>query len=186
MRFSDLHTYDWLLLRAIVVCGYLSWIATAASFILRHYVFQHSKQLSLPEEGQTWSTYSVWALATMLFAKYAQEQAPASYYLYTAMSAYFLAQAVSDRQPLLLLLKLAAARPIASVMVGATSLLGLECMVFGYFERRSWTFGLAFCGLSGWYWCPSKTKATLWTFACLATGVFTMLPVEKGENLWCL
>lgn len=182
----DLHAYDWLLLRVVVVCGYLSWIATTASFILRHYVFQHSKQLSLPPRGYTWCTLSIWALATVLFAKFAQEQAPASYYLYTAGSAYLLALAVSDLQPLLLLLKLAGSQPMSSAMVGAALLLGLECMVFGYFERQSWTMGLAFCGLSGWYWCPSKPKATLWTFVCLATGAFTLLPVEKGESLWCL
>lgn len=182
--YTDLHTYEWLVLRIIVVVGYVAWMTTTATYLIRHFILATDSQLQQPAQRTPfWYTWLYTTPFIVLASNFSFGSTPPSHFVYLAFSAYLTSLTAKDSQPLRLLLSRAWNKPAFAMAVSSALVAALEAMVVGYFERRSWTLALAAFALSGWSWIEGKHKRVMWTIVCLLTSVFTLLPVEKGENL---
>ncbi|CAH7689895.1 Phosphatidylinositolglycan class N-domain-containing protein [Phakopsora pachyrhizi] len=185
-----LQSYDWFLLRTIVTAGYVGWILYSAVFVLRTYV------LPIPVESS--GILSIGHVAGFLIFLaislwFYLERAPFSYYLYVMFPAYFWARIVDQLDSWQDLIDWTSTHSTSTMnpwlaIIG--SWLALECMVWGYFHRIAWTVGWVFVGI---IWpalsIPRLFKETnrpilkIWCLSSVSTGIFTLLPVEKGESL---
>ncbi|KAJ1978105.1 Glycosyl phosphatidyl inositol anchor synthesis, partial [Dimargaris xerosporica] len=141
-----------------------------------------------------------------LFALLYLQDSPALYYAYTAFPVFFWCQVLkhwsvfgtalvpmSNQGPLVAKSSPPHSHSRSWAWVGGTVayLAVLELLVVSYFYRAVLSAG--FVVLSTWpYWShhpPSSASAVVpwraigWTIACLCTAIFTLLPVEKGEDL---
>ncbi|KAF8937481.1 Glycosyl phosphatidyl inositol anchor synthesis [Dissophora ornata] len=198
-----LQTYDWLFLRSVVSAGYLGWIAFSLNFILRTFVSSNDsrigtlgsarvqssrKNVASPEETQL-----INALAAVVFVIFAViltvKQSPALYYAYVAFPVFFWSRVVLDRRELLSAISKTTRnygwiKTLGSVL---GYIVALEILVYSYFNRA--ILSVCFMFLALWpVFLPSsvqRNSAMLmvsWSVSCLGTSIFTLLPVEKGED----
>jgi phosphatidylinositol glycan class N len=119
-----------------------------------------------------------------LSAKFFVERAHTTYYLYAFFACFFWGRILQDPSRLLNIAR------TANWTHTLGTVAALEGMILGYFHRSAWTAGFAILGC---VWptigMPPAFRErhsrliSAWIVACLATGVFTLLPVEKGESL---
>lgn len=187
--------YDWLLLRVIVVAGYLGWMAYGLNFILRVYVFENRTPPGTSFSSLLAPAFVVGGVA-VLYARFIVEKAPVTYYLYAAFPGYFWSSILRDPWAFRALLssKPGSASKI-SIILGSVPILlflliSLEAMVLGYFRRVVWTVGFVLLGtiwpllgMPKQFRDENKALGGLWSMICIGTSVFTVLPVEKGESL---
>jgi phosphatidylinositol glycan class N len=176
--------YDWLLLRTIVAVGYLGSIVLGIDFCLRSY----ASSSTVPPAGSNTPNQISWGLALASFvafsAKFFVEHSPPTYYLYALFPCFFWGRVLQHPGRLLNVVK----RTDWLSVFGMAA--ALEAMVLGYFYRSAWTAGFVFLGCI-WPFVGmerdfrerNKQLGGAWSVACLATSIFTLLPVEKGENL---
>lgn len=159
-------------------------MAYAASFVVKSFVLPHSSSVA---SGLDATSIAV-AVLVGTCAKLVKEQSPPTYYLYVGFACFFWWRVLANVRPLRVILKGA-----SSSWMQVVSTLGmLELAVLGYFERSAWTLGFVILGVIWPYATAThrfranpenRNLAAAWAIGCLATSVFTLLPVEKGENL---
>jgi phosphatidylinositol glycan class N len=114
---------------------------------------------------------------------------PKMYYAYVLFPVYFWNQIFRNYRSLSGALRIGIQNGIArSVVLIIAALLFLEALVFSFFYREM--LSIIFVVLSVWpLIMPSRVrvenKALLagWAVSCICTSVFTLLPVEKGEDI---
>ncbi|EWC47193.1 GPI ethanolamine phosphate transferase 1 [Drechslerella stenobrocha 248] len=185
-----MQTYDWLFLRTLVTLGYLGWISFALTVIIRQYFLQK-------DFDNAWS-YA--ALATFLsfltgiYIVFYIQESPWTYYLYAFAPLFFWCQVWVSRRDLieglpLLVQHRSSAQGWQVALKTAGFLAVLEAMVYGYFQRVTFTV----CFLLGtiWPWLygmdfvkRNRRTVAFWIISCGSMSVFTLLPVIKLESLF--
>ncbi|KAL0568010.1 Glycosyl phosphatidyl inositol anchor synthesis [Marasmius crinis-equi] len=183
-----LETYQRTLIRAIVAAAYTGWAAYAALYVFRPL---ETNPQSKAQQANFASAvhYMSFFVFSVFCAMFALEEAPWTYYLYTAFPCYFWDQAISQASTVMtrghigdnvkwLLIR-------ASLVVVV-----LVTMVYGYTHRSIWSVGLVFVGFiwprATWSQATKDrlgVKYLLWTVSCLLTAVFPLLNVNKEENI---
>ncbi|SPC65528.1 related to MCD4 - sporulation protein [Ustilago sp. UG-2017b] len=200
-----LQTYDWLLLCSIVTIGYLGSMVYAFSFLLRNHMLPESAIPASPAAASSTARHRPNALKLVVapisgavFALFAAQEMPFSYYLYAALAFLFWGRVVDD-----LPLFSAAYRQTTgskggfsvtkAVLTLWASLAMLELMAIGYLHRAAWFVGfilLGFAwpavGLSADFKSDNEGLVLIWGLSCLATGLFTIGDVNKEENITLL
>ncbi|KAG0146153.1 hypothetical protein CROQUDRAFT_78074 [Cronartium quercuum f. sp. fusiforme G11] len=186
-----LQRYDWFLLRTLVTSGYVGWMILSAIHVLRTYA------LPLVSDQATSIGFGS-VLGSVIFITFAirffLEDAPPTYYLYAAFPAYFWAQILDNTDTFQDAYDWAQAAKFTQraspLKILLWSLISLQCMVLGYFQRFYWSIGWVVIGVIWPSWGTSQSFRShnrqllrTWTAITLVSGVFTLLPVEKGESL---
>lgn len=200
-----LQTYDWLMLVAVITIGYLGSMLYGTLFLLRHYVLDVSESQKLKERstGLPFGRIAVGTILSSLWAKFAYEQSPITYYLYAGFAAFFWIRLIDERSVFALVWNKAVsyhskqgqnnAKLTVLFSISIRVVLGLaalELMVVGYLNRLAWTAGFIFLGL---IWPAAGMIADvksrhellliLWFFCCGFCSLFTAGSVEKEESI---
>ncbi|KAI8581187.1 hypothetical protein K450DRAFT_233511 [Umbelopsis ramanniana AG] len=184
-------TYDWLFLRSIITLGYIGWCLFGLEFVIRTYVFTNDNDKQPTVIDSFISYASIVALLGLFWIIYRQ-QMPPMYYAYAFFPVYFWRDVLLRRDILIKALQggLQSSGGTVSVLLLVASILaGLETLVYSYFRREILSAALILAAI--WpLFMPSSAKnegspllLPLWSMSCLATSVFTLLPVEKGEDI---
>ncbi|KAI8822461.1 Phosphatidylinositolglycan class N-domain-containing protein [Fimicolochytrium jonesii] len=185
-------TYDWLFLRSVIALGYAGWVAYSTLFMIRGDVLNESSKgkrpVSLTPANSVYATSILVSLGlgTLLY----QKESPLLYYIYAAFPIFFWSETIKQRA--LVADSVAGLRSrgtTKSVAAIAAYALVLELLVYSYFRREVLAPSLWFLGLV-WPWTfPAGFRQkhfvllVLWAGSCLATSVFPLLPVEKGDSV---
>lgn len=182
--------YDWVLLRTLVTSGYVGWMLLSAIHVLRTYALP-------PVIHDSYHTGFGSVLACVFFMAFALrfflEDAPVTYYFYTAFPAYFWSRILDDSNTFQDVYDWAYSQNLTQsspYKIILWSFISLECMVLGYFYRFYWTLGWIAIGVLWPAWGVSPAFRSrnqrllrLWKLTTVVSGIFTLLPVEKGESL---
>ncbi|KAI7886618.1 PigN-domain-containing protein [Lichtheimia hyalospora FSU 10163] len=182
-------TYDWLFLRGVITIGYVGWCVYCAEFLIRNHVLNQAN-IKAPNKMTTWMINILSVLAFILLgAMLWIQKMPSIYYAYIAFPIFFWNQAIHNKSTLTIGLRLAANAGIAKfIFTGAAVIAVLEALVYSFFRREV----LSVCFVLASVWpltmpAPMRQKHPLllsaWALACISTSVFTLLPVEKGEDI---
>ncbi|PWN49998.1 alkaline phosphatase-like protein [Violaceomyces palustris] len=193
-----LQTYDWFLLCSIVTLGYIGSILYGISFILRSYVLPYEilTKLSEPRPLTGLGKALVAPILGVAFAKFAAEDSPVTYYLYTAFAAFFWGRVIDERNLFISAWKTARAGGSNSSLARsvairiALAVLGLELIVMGYHQRICWFIGFLLIGLA-WpaIFLDADTKArtelitVIWGLICIVCGLLTLTDLDKEESV---
>ncbi|SPO21036.1 related to MCD4 - sporulation protein [Ustilago trichophora] len=198
-----LQTYDWLLLCSIVTVGYIGSMVYAFSFLLRNHMLPDDVVASLTPASNTKPQPSMlkFVLAPIsgsVFALFAAQEMPISYYLYTALAFLFWGRVVDD----LPLFAAAYHQMLQSnggismpntVLAVFASLAMLELIAVGYLYRVAWFVGLILLGfawpafgLTADFKSDNEGLVLVWALSCLMTGLFTIGDVNKEESILLL
>ncbi|KAL0083736.1 MCD4/FSR2/SSU21/ZRG16 [Phycomyces blakesleeanus] len=182
-------TYDWLFLRGVITAGYVGWCAFCLEFVIRYYILSEN---TIKYLGQSTSKLidgmAVLVFGFLSFMVWIQDM-PTMYYAYVFFPVYFWRQVLQNKDIFAAILS-SASREGWTVLIRNTigTLLALELLVYSYFRREVLT--VCFVLLATWpFFMPARMRRhyssllTLWSISCLCTSVFTLLPVEKGENI---
>ncbi|KAF9914854.1 Glycosyl phosphatidyl inositol anchor synthesis, partial [Lobosporangium transversale] len=198
-----LQTYDWLFLRSVVSAGYLGWIAFSLNFTFRTFVSNNESRLGplgSAKSGRQNSnnatveeTRLINALAVTVFIAFVVilviKQSPALYYVYVAFPVFFWSRVLLERRELTWAISKALQnygwiKTLASVL---GYILALEILVYSYFNRA--ILSICFLFLALWpVFLPASVQRNntmsmvSWSLSCLGTSIFTLLPVEMGED----
>ncbi|KAJ3098942.1 Glycosyl phosphatidyl inositol anchor synthesis [Phlyctochytrium planicorne] len=199
-------TYDWLFLRSIISAGYAGWIIYSLLIMIRIY-----GGVSVAGVKPILSAGAVNAIAILVAGGFSgllffKKSAP-NYYLYIAFLVYLWAEAIklSHYGTAALQLGLKSGGWTWTVAKGILYVLALEVLVgafifpskiliilqkvYSYFDRQILTPCLLAAGLIWPFFLPGdfrKSNRSIllwWRAACVCTSFFTMLPVEKGEDM---
>ncbi|KAF9134927.1 Glycosyl phosphatidyl inositol anchor synthesis [Mortierella sp. 14UC] len=198
-----LQTYDWLFLRSVISAGYLGWIAFSLNFILRTFVGGQDSRLGplgaprtrrpIANVASVQEKQAIDILSVVVFAIFATiltiKQSPALYYAYVAFPIFFWSRVILDRRELTSAIAKTTqnygwVKTIGSVL---GYIVALEILVYSYFNRG--ILSICFMFLALW---PAFLPAAVqrnntllmasWSLSCLGTSIFTLLPVEMGED----
>ncbi|KAK5822753.1 Phosphatidylinositolglycan class N-domain-containing protein [Linnemannia elongata] len=198
-----LQTYDWQFLRSVISAGYLGWIAFSLNFILRTFVSGQDTRLGplggprtrrpIANVASAQENQAVNVLSLVVFAIFSIilmiKHSPALYYAYVAFPIFFWSRVVLDRRELFSAISKTTqnygwAKTIGSVL---GYIVALEILVYSYFNRG--ILSICFLFLALW---PAFLPAAVqrnntllmasWSLSCLGTSIFTLLPVEMGED----
>ncbi|KAI7897008.1 Phosphatidylinositolglycan class N-domain-containing protein [Mucor mucedo] len=184
-------TYDWLFLRSIVTAGYVGWCIFCLQFVIRNFVLSARSRSQIEISRSSGIIINVLSfailggLSTMLWI----QKMPSMYYAYVFFPVFFWNRIVHNYRSLKQALNLCLRGGVGRFMVILiSSLLFLEALVCSFFYRE--VLSVIFLVLAAWPMImPAKIhrkhKSLLvgWTISCICTSVFTLLPVEKGENI---
>ncbi|KAF9903824.1 Glycosyl phosphatidyl inositol anchor synthesis [Linnemannia zychae] len=198
-----LQTYDWLFLRSVISAGYLGWIAFSLNFIVRTFVGGQDSRLgplgaprtrqAIANGASAQEKQAVNILSVVVFTIFAIiltiKQSPVLYYAYVAFPIFFWSHVVLDRRELIS----AISKTTQNYGWGKTtgSVLGyivaLEILVYSYFNRS--ILSICFMFLALWpVFLPAAVQRNStvlmasWSLSCLGTSIFTLLPVDMGED----
>ncbi|KAJ3161507.1 Glycosyl phosphatidyl inositol anchor synthesis [Irineochytrium annulatum] len=182
-------TYDWLFLRGIISTGYAGWIVYSLVVMIKAYGRLDVKD----DTSGNWMINAVAVLATSGFSTLLYfKDSPPNYYLYILFLVHLWAAAFRERRYPIRALQLAASREggwFPTLLKGLAYVLGLEVLVYSYFSREILTPSLLLAGIVWPFTIPADFRKRnsgvvwLWRAACCCTSVFTVLPVEKGEDI---
>ncbi|KAF8977678.1 Glycosyl phosphatidyl inositol anchor synthesis [Entomortierella lignicola] len=198
-----LQTYDWLFLRSVISAGYLGWIVFSLNFILRTFVGNGDSRFgafgSARSQKPNKNTISAREMRTinllalsvfsLLGTVLYMQQSPALYYVYVAFPVYFWSRVAIDRNELVAAIGKTTQnygwiKSFGSVL---GYIVALEVLVYSYFNRA--ILSICFLLLALWpFFLPSNVQRNSgllmvsWSLSCLGTSIFTLLPVEMGEN----
>ncbi|KAI9323207.1 Phosphatidylinositolglycan class N-domain-containing protein [Dichotomocladium elegans] len=182
-------TYDWLFLRSVITAGYIGWCMYCMEFVIRHHVLP---KVSIREptrlEDRVVISLSV-LVFTVLGAMVWIQNMPTIYYAYIFFPVYFWSQVVRNNGTLVAGFRVAAKGGVTKVIVSSIVILSvLEAFTYSFFQREilSALFLLAAFWPLGMQSHTRKEHTKLlcgWSLACISTSVFTLLPVEKGEDI---
>ena len=111
----------------------------------------------------------------ILVAKFAVERASWTYYLYAASPCAFWSIIVPVLRR--------SGRPTGSQLLTAGAILiALALQYIGYTQRWAWTVALLVLAARPWLRRTDGPRM-LFSIACVATSIFPLLPVEKGESI---
>ncbi|KAG1463615.1 hypothetical protein G6F56_005244 [Rhizopus delemar] len=181
-------TYDWFFLRTLIIMGYVGWCVFCIEFVVRHFVlFSHKDNTSSINYRIHIDLLSILTMAVISSMIHIQKM-PSMYYAYTFFPVFFWNQILRNYRTLIGILRLCIQKGIfKSLMTAMVVILFLEALVLSFFHREVLT-GL-FIMLSAWPLVMPKRASTnkgilvAWSLSCIATSLFTLLPVEKKENV---
>ncbi|RHZ74179.1 hypothetical protein Glove_227g81 [Diversispora epigaea] len=186
-------TYDWLMLRSIVTAGYLGWILYSLKFTLKEYAFEEK---FIEKKVDSINVYiniiTAISLILSIGLLYVQKS-PGTYYTYVIFPVYFWREILLDKNIFFDAYKNSLNHKNSFLLLFYIIgyILVLEVFVYSYFERSvlSFCFGL----LAFWpLFISSEIRSQnvflfiSWFISCFASSVFTLLPVEKGEDITLL
>ncbi|KAL9542159.1 hypothetical protein MBANPS3_008753 [Mucor bainieri] len=182
-------TYDWLFLRSVVTAGYVGWCVFCLEFVIRSFMLRDTSRTTLSIKSCLTIDFFSLIILGGLYAMLWIQQMPKMYYAYVLFPVYFWNQILRNYRSLSEALRLGIQNGIVkSVAVVIAALVFLEALVFSFFYREMLT--AIFVVLSAWpLIMPSRVRSENklllagWCVSCLCTSVFTLLPVEKGEDL---
>ncbi|CAO0798155.1 unnamed protein product [Mucor circinelloides] len=182
-------TYDWLFLRSVVTAGYIGWCVFCLEFVIRSFVLGHQSQTSLSIKSCLAIDFFSLVVLGGLYAMLWIQKMPSMYYAYVLFPVYFWNQILRNYRSLSEALRLGIQNGIVkSVAVVIAALVFLEALVFSFFYREMLT--AIFILLSAWpLIMPSRVRSENklllagWSVSCICTSIFTLLPVEKGQDL---
>ncbi|PVV05414.1 hypothetical protein BB560_000067 [Smittium megazygosporum] len=203
--------YDWVLLRSVITFGYIGWIVFSLLFILRNYTdFKYhlltpdpTPLLNQPlesDENQEQRVYEEWGApqyllaASILFFTFLLlriQDAPLIYYAYFLFPLYFWLDSIRQLPSILNALKIFkfSSKKSTIILHVIGILISLETLVYAYHDRRVYTVIMILLAFSWIVTVPKKAAKknfgliASWAALCLMTSIFTLLPVEKGENI---
>lgn len=185
-----LQTYNWLFMRTLVTFGFLGWIGYATTCFLHLYIVEKDDR---PKKKVAVRLFPAVTLAVLCAVLY-KLQSPLHHYMYAIFPVYFwdiiLMHSRTFRLGISTLISRQPGRkPVASII--AIVIFGvalLESIVWGYFDRR--VFSFCFAVATMWPWIQNASVASwnwklslAWAFLCLVLAVFTLLPVIKEESI---
>ncbi|KAF7728109.1 Glycosyl phosphatidyl inositol anchor synthesis [Apophysomyces ossiformis] len=183
-------TYDWLFLRGIITAGYIGWCVFCLEFIVREYVLPQNIKAQLARRPYLHmiDIASIVALLTLSGMVWIQKMRPL-YHAYIFFPVLFWNQVVRNKESLTAAARLAGGQKLKTLIFTILAiLLSLEALVYSFFRRE--VLSVCFVLLAAWPMVmPLKVRRQLgllafgWVAACICTSVFTMLPVEKGEEI---
>ncbi|CAG8527508.1 10714_t:CDS:10 [Funneliformis caledonium] len=192
-----LQTYDWLMLRSIVTAGYVGWILYSLKYTLKEHCLPNNspfkKSDTLSNESVTIAKYinflAITSLVVLVSILYIQESS-ATYYTYVMFAVYFCWDDLLGYKIFVESYKLALISRSSFALVGYVigHILALELFVYSYFERSI----LSVCFVLAALWplvmplnvrSDNKLLLIYWSGSCLASSIFTLMPVEKGEDI---
>lgn len=182
-----LQTYNWSLLRSIVVLGFLGWILY--SFIIFLKLFIIPEHLLEAPKDTLFLKVSVVGSFSLFVALFVYQRSPLNYYIYTIFPHYFWYSIIDDFSNLKL--------GIDRFLLGVSNTLRFfilivfvgiyEGIVYGFFERYCFSIISFLIGTYPFFVQPAKL-ATLqklaWLGSCLVMSVFTDLDPIKTESLF--
>ncbi|PWZ02565.1 alkaline phosphatase-like protein [Testicularia cyperi] len=196
-----LQTYDWLLLCSIVTIGYLGSIAYGFAFVLRTYMLPPAALEQVDSStnilvGSNKLKLLMAPISGGLFAMFAAQEMPLTYFLYAAL-AVFLWGRVVDELGLFSAAVQHFGRTRGITAWGSAKVLGvllmLEIVALGYLHRAAWFVGFLALGfawpaisLDADFKADNEGLLVLWGMVCLATGSFTIADVNKDESITLL
>ena len=200
-----LQTYDWLLLCSVVVAGYLGSMIYAFSFLLRSYMLPDEvvSRLTAAASSPAKTRPSLLKLAVAplsgaVFALFAAQQMPLSYYLYAALAFLFWGRIV-DELPLFAAAYHHLSQSRGGISTAKTTIMVLssvailELMAIGYLHRVAWFIGFVLLGfawpafaLDADFKADNEGLIMVWGLCCLTTGLFTIGDVNKEESILLL
>jgi phosphatidylinositol glycan class N len=181
--------YDWFFLRSTISMGYTSWMAYTFIFILKKYMLKNGLVKKSKIKPSFWNTLGALCMALLSYLLYLKKS-PFQYYFYVAFPIYFGTEVLKEYKVIVYECKCWIKTGFSSTLFKAFILLAsLEILVYSYFQREVLTCCLLLGGLV-WPWFLSvkfikqnSFVVSYWTLSCLLTSVFTLLPVEKGEDM---
>ncbi|GAA5795205.1 hypothetical protein HPULCUR_000559 [Helicostylum pulchrum] len=182
-------TYDWLFLRGTITAGYIGWCIFCLQFVIRSYVFASRRVVKMSiKSGILLDVLSVIVLSGLSSMLWIQKM-PTMYYAYVFFPVFFWNRIIHNYRYLIEALNLCLRGGAANFFVTLTaSLLFLQALVCSYFYREVLT--AIFLVLAAWPLImprkihrKHKSLVIGWTISCICTSIFTLLPVEKGENI---
>ncbi|KAF0412018.1 PigN-domain-containing protein [Gigaspora margarita] len=185
-------TYDWFMLRSIVTAGYVGWIVYSLKFTLKEYAFNYSTQSTVASNdpyGLLINVISIISLALLICILYVEES-PITYYTYVIFPIYFWRDVIKERNIILDCCRSSLDNQsiFTSIIYVIGYIIGLEILVYSYFERNILSVCFVLAALCPWFisskiWTGNSLWFFAWTISCLFTSIFTLLPVEKGEDI---
>ncbi|CAG8546284.1 15499_t:CDS:10, partial [Cetraspora pellucida] len=184
-------TYDWFMLRSIVTAGYVGWIIYSLKFTLQEYALDDAQFIVEGDDPYELlvNIISIISLTLLICVLYVQES-PITYYTYVVFPVYFWRDVIKERKLILDFCRTALGnQSIFTLIIYIIGyIIALEILVYSYFERS--TLSICFLLAALWPWLTSsklRSENTMlfvaWTISCLFTSTFTLLPVEKGEDI---
>ncbi|KAG0164960.1 Glycosyl phosphatidyl inositol anchor synthesis [Apophysomyces sp. BC1034] len=168
-------TYDWLFLR---------------EFIIREYVVPKSVKSSLPKRPfmHMIDIAAIFAFSVLSGIVWIQKM-PTLYHAYIFFPVLFWNQVVRNKESLVAAFQLAGGLGMKELVLSVLAvLLSLEALVYSFFRRE--VLSVCFILLAAWpLVMPAKIRKQSrsltagWSAACICTSIFTLLPVEKGEDI---
>ncbi|KAI9475586.1 MAG: Phosphatidylinositolglycan class N-domain-containing protein [Benjaminiella poitrasii] len=183
-------TYDWLFLRGVVTAGYVGWCIFCLQFVIKRFVLlSPQSQAQMTAKSQIMITlFSLLILGGLYIMLWIQRM-PKMYYAYVFFPVFFWNRVFSNCRVLLEALRLSLKNGfVRFAFIIISSLLFLEALVYSFFYRE--ILSAIFVIISAWPFMMSsrirrenKLLMFTWIVSCLCTSVFTLLPVEKGEDI---
>ncbi|KAI7850090.1 Phosphatidylinositolglycan class N-domain-containing protein [Circinella umbellata] len=182
-------TYDWLFLRGIITAGYVGWCMYCLVFVIKYYLLARPTERPLSKSGVLFiDILSISAFITLGSMIWIQKM-PLMYYAYSVFPVYFWNQIMRHRNTLTAGLQLSIQRGWSMFILGFIAfILIMEALVYSFFKRE--VLSACFVLLSIWPIVASKRMRNehlkllmAWVCSCICTSVFTLLPVEKGEDI---
>ncbi|KAI8639449.1 Phosphatidylinositolglycan class N-domain-containing protein [Parasitella parasitica] len=182
-------TYDWLFLRSVVTAGYIGWCIFCLEFVVRNFVLRSQSQLSLSIKSCLTIDFFSLVILGGLYSMLWIQKMPKLYYAYVLFPVYFWNQILRNYRSLSGALRLGIKNGLVkSATAVIAALLFLEALVFSFFHREM--LSAIFILLSAWpLVMPSRVRSenkfllASWAVSCICTSVFTLLPVEKGQDI---
>lgn len=181
-----LHTYERTLIRSIVTVAYIGWSLYTTLFIFR------PDQIVVPPSKVSFAIDAVILfLLTISWAFFAFQEAPWTYYLYTAFPSYFWRAVLLRGVPFLVNFREQTKGKFLHVgmISGMAVIAALQGMVLAYTYRFIWSIGFILIGIVWPLSWPKERRtsypfaAPTWVTSCLVSSIFPLLSVEKKESL---
>lgn len=186
-----LQTYNWTLIRSIVVLGFLGWIGYALNIFLKLFIIPLNAKIN-PGSTQPAVLAGIFGTAgAVLFYILHYQASPFNYYMYTAFPLYFWYTIFNERAMMALGFEhLLYGISLSTQAVVALTFLGMyEGIAYGFFERYMFSILFFAIGLYPVFIQGSRGRKvstlhkSLWLWSCLGMCIFTNLDPIKKESL---
>ncbi|KAI8360779.1 Phosphatidylinositolglycan class N-domain-containing protein [Blakeslea trispora] len=182
-------TYDWLFLRSVITFGYIGWCIYCLQFVTRQFMLSSKSENTISSRNRIMVSIISFAVLSSLYAMLWVQKMPFMYYAYVFFPIFFWNQILQNYHFILETLQSCLSHGIVrSIAFVALALAFLEALVYSFFNRG--VLSAIFVLLSVWpFLMPAKvqkeqkTLLFAWSLSCLLTSVFTLLPVEKGQDI---
>ncbi|KAI8379184.1 Phosphatidylinositolglycan class N-domain-containing protein [Radiomyces spectabilis] len=181
-------TYDWFFLRSIITLGYVGWCIFCLEYVLRHYVL--GEQTTAPADGFGKLDAIGLAIFGLIASMIVYQKMPLIYHAYVLFPVFFWNQVLRNRASLVN--ALGSVRHFGAQKLGLLifgTLFCMEALVYSFFQRE--VLSVLFLLLTAWpvvaaehMQKESRSLRLGWALSCLCTSIFTLLPVEKGEDIF--
>ncbi|KAJ3009427.1 UNVERIFIED_CONTAM: Glycosyl phosphatidyl inositol anchor synthesis [Siphonaria sp. JEL0065] len=183
--------YDWLFLRGMISVGYLGWIVNSLLFVLKNYGSSSASLSTDDEDERKLVSYGALVIFLAFSSLMYLKKSHPNYYLYIAFLVYLWSEVFKERKFAwnLISSNLTSGSWVSKLGKGVIYVIALEILVYSYFSREILTPSLVLAGLGWPFLTPDAFRSRnqklvwFWRVVCVFTSIFTMLPVEYGEDM---